>query len=134
MIVSVGVVLHLPMFWMSRTHGFFLAGMPMDAEMLLGMALIVGGIVAAGYGLLPKSALSAGAHGAVGGPPEDATLTGAHWRLMLVLSVALVIDVMKPASLGFVTPGMRVEYGIDRNTVALLPLSALIGTAVGSFV
>jgi len=50
------------------------------------------------------------------------------------LSVALIIDIMKPASLGFVTPGMRVEYGIGKATVALLPFSALMGTAVGSFV
>lgn len=132
-IVSVGVLLHLPMFWMARSSGFLLAGMPMDPGMLLGMALIVGGIVAAGYGLLPNSAPQIGAREAVG-PPEDLPLAGAHWRLMAVLSVALIIDVMKPASLGFVTPGMRIEYGIDRTTVALLPLSALIGTAVGSFV
>ena len=55
-IVSVGVILHLPMFWMARTTGFILADMPMDAGMLRGMALIVGGIVAAGYGLLPNVA------------------------------------------------------------------------------
>jgi putative MFS transporter len=53
---------------------------------------------------------------------------------MAVLAVALIIDIMKPASLGFVTPGMRVEYGVDSATVALLPLSALLGTAAGSFV
>jgi putative MFS transporter len=131
--VSLGVVLHLPMFWMAHTHGFILAGMPMDPGMLVGMALIVGGVIGAGYGLLPNSAPHVGVHESVR-PPEDAPLTAAHWRLMLVLSVALIIDVMKPASLGFVTPGMRIEYGIDRTTVALLPLSALIGTAVGSFV
>jgi len=33
-----------------------------------------------------------------------------------------------------VTPGMRVEYGLDRATVALLPLSALAGTVAGSFI
>jgi putative MFS transporter len=131
--VSVGVMLHLPMFWMAHSNGFILAGMPMDPTMLLGMALIVGGIIGAGYGLLPNSAANISLHEPVEAP-EDAPLTRAHWRLMTVLSVALIIDVMKPASLGFVTPGMRVEYGIDRTTVALLPLSALIGTAVGSFV
>src|ERR1700685_2069887 len=30
-VVSIGVVLHLPMFWMARHSGFILAGMPMDA-------------------------------------------------------------------------------------------------------
>lgn len=117
-------MLHLPMFWMAHSNGFILAGMPMDPTMLLGMALIVGGITGAGYGLLPNSAPKFSLHEPVG-PPEDAPLTRAHWRLMTVLSVALIIDVMKPASLGFVTPGMRVEYGIDRTTVALLPASSL---------
>ncbi len=131
-IVSIGVLLHLPMFWMARSNGFVIAGMPMDSGMVLGMALIVGGILAAGYGLLPDRAPVTGVLEPVG-PPEDLPLTRAHWRLIAVLSVALIIDVMKPASLGFVTPGMRVEYGIGGTTVALLPLSALIGTAVGSF-
>jgi putative MFS transporter len=132
-VVSAGVVLHLPMFWMARSTGFVLAGMPMDPGMLLGMALIVLGIGAAGYGLLPTFTPGVHVHESIA-PPEDAPLTPAHWRLMAVLAVALVIDIMKPASLGFVTPGMRVEYGVDRAMVALLPFSALIGTAVGSFV
>ena len=132
-VVSVGVALHLPMFWMARSAGFVLAGMPMDPGMLLGMGCIVGGIVAAGFGLLPKRLAAAGDYESIA-PSEDAPLTPAHWRLMAVLSVALVIDIMKPASLGFVTPGMRVEYGVGGATVALLPFSALVGTAVGSFV
>ena len=52
--VTAGVLLHLPMFWMGRDTGFRLADMPMDAAMVWGMALIVAGIVVAGYGLLPK--------------------------------------------------------------------------------
>jgi MFS transporter, putative metabolite:H+ symporter len=131
-IVATGVVLHLPMFWMARNSGFIMAGMPMDPAMLLGMALIVGGIVVAGYGLLPNRGAQIPQE--LISTPEDAPLTVAHWKLMAVLALALVIDVMKPASLGFVTPGMRTEYGIDRATVALLPFSALIGTAAGSFV
>lgn len=132
-VVSIGVILHLPMFWMARHSGFILAGMPMDGGMLLGMGLIVGGIAATAYGLLPKNSVALAGDEFLSSP-EDAALTYAHWRLMAVLAVALVIDVMKPASLGFVTPGMRVEYAVDRATVALLPFSALIGTAVGSFV
>ena len=41
---------------------------------------------------------------------------------------------MKAASLGFVTPGMRVKYGLTPRTIALLPFVALTGTTVGSFV
>ncbi len=132
-IVSAGVLLHLPMFWMGRINGFILAGMPMDQGMLWGMGLIVFGIVAAGYGLMPNAPSNVAVHDVIA-PPEDAPLSAAHWKLMAVLGVALIIDVMKPASLGFVTPGMRFEYGVDSATVALLPFSALIGTATGSFV
>lgn len=132
-IVSAGVVLHLPMFWMARNTGFILAGMPMDDGMLWGMALIVVGIAAVGYGLLPNSAPDASVDESFA-PLEDTPLSAAHWKLMGVLTVALIIDVMKPASLGFVTPGMRVEYALTSATVALLPFSALAGTAFGSFV
>jgi len=34
-VVSVGVVLHLPMFWMARNSGSNMSGMPMDGGMLL---------------------------------------------------------------------------------------------------
>ena len=134
-IVTIGVGLHMPMFLMARDMNYMLAGMPMDPGMYVGMALIVLGIVAAGYGLLPKS-FPSHSHETLAtiAPPEDAPLTRAHWMLMLVLGVALIIDIMKPASLGFVTPGMRTEYGVSKSLVALLPFSALTGTVIGSFV
>jgi putative MFS transporter len=53
---------------------------------------------------------------------------------MVVLTVALVIDVMKPASLGFVVPGMIEEYGVPKTTVAWLPFAALCGTVAGSVI
>jgi len=130
--VTAGVVLHLPMYWMGRGMGFRLAGMAIDAAMLWGMALIVGGIAVTGYGLLPRDAHHAPDPDVVVSAPEDAPLGPAHWRLMLVLTIALVIDVMKPASLGFVIPGMRVEYDVSAATVAWFPFSALCGTVVGS--
>ena len=52
---------------------------------------------------------------------------------MLVLVIALVIDVMKPASLGFTVPGMMTEYGVPRATVSFVPFFALMGTVAGSF-
>ena len=119
--MTIGVLLHLPMFWMGRADGFRLADMAMDAEMLWGMALIVAGLAVAGYGLLPKKldpAVAGPAHALAITAPEDAPLGRAHWRLMIVLTIALVIDVMKPASLGFVVPGMRAEYGVSAATVA----------------
>jgi putative MFS transporter len=136
LIITIGVGLHLPMFLMARDMGYMLAGMPMDGGMLVGMGLIMLGVLVAGYGLLPKTIMPLNREGMLVtlAPPEDAPLTGAHWRLMLVLSAALVIDIMKPASLGFVAPGMRLEYGLDRAAVALLPFSALCGTVAGSFI
>ena len=66
--------------------------------------------------------------------PEDAPLTLWHWAAGAALAVALIVDIMKVSSLGFVTPGMQVEYGISAAEVALLPLSALTGATLGSFV
>src|SRR3546814_12432864 len=53
--VTIGVLLHLPMYWMGRDMGFHLAGMPMDNGMMAGMGLIVGGIGMAAWGLLPRN-------------------------------------------------------------------------------
>lgn len=130
--VTAGVALHLPMFWMGRHNGFRLAGMPMDPGMLVGMLLIVLGIGAAAYGLLPIRPHKQVSDGAIL-PPEDAPLTQAHWIQIGLVGVALVVDVMKAATLGFVTPGMRTEYGLGSAAIAVLPVVALTGTTVGSF-
>jgi putative MFS transporter len=130
--VAIGVSLHVPMLLMGRHTGWRLAGMPMGAGMLIGMGLIVLGIVAAACGLLPRRPAQHSAHDSIL-PPEDSRLTSAHWLQILVLAVALVVDVMKAASLGFVVPGMRAEYGLAAAQVAVLPVCALLGTTIGSF-
>ena len=134
--VTFGVLMHLPMFMMGRSMHYHLVGMPMGAEMYAGMAAIVLGCMIAAYGLLPRniSAQLAASQDVVVSAPEDAPLTRAHWSLTSVLVIALIIDIMKPASLGFTIPGMSAEYGVDKATASLLPLSALIGTVVGSIV
>jgi MFS transporter, putative metabolite:H+ symporter len=136
LLVTAGVLLHLPMFLMARDSGYVLAGMRMDTGMLLGMAAIVAGVGLAAYGLLPRPADGARAAALLDviTPLENAPLTSAHWRVAGLLTIALVIDIMKPASLGFVTPGMRLEYHVSAGTVAWLPFAALAGTVVGSFV
>ncbi|MEO6218432.1 MAG: MFS transporter [Sphingomonas sp.] len=134
--VTAGVLLHLPMFLMAKDMHYHLAGMPMDTGMIVGMFLIVGGVIVAAWGLLPRNLAAQRAAGETItiSAPEDAALGWAHWRLMLVLVVALIIDVMKPASLGFTVPGMISEYGVPRATVSLVPFFALMGTVVGSMV
>jgi MFS transporter, putative metabolite:H+ symporter len=131
--VAAGVLAHLPMLYMGRTDHYHLAGMPMTAGMLWGMAAIVLGLALAAYGLLPGRRTDPSADIEEIAPPEDAPLTSRHWSVAGLLALALVIDIMKPASLGFVTPGMRAEYAIGDATVAWLPFAALAGTVAGSF-
>lgn len=132
--VTAGVLLHLPMFWMGRSVGFVLADMPMESGMIFGMYLIVAGVAVAAYGLLPSRAAQVAqtASRISVAAPEDAALSPAHWGLMAALIVALVIDVMKPASLGFVVPGMITEYHATRAQASLVPFFALVGTVSGS--
>jgi len=133
--ISLGVLLHLPMLAMAHgMHGNHLAGMPMDLPMLGGMALIFLGVPLACWGALPGKRAP---HGADAGTsyeaPDTTPLTRWHGAVLLVLTLGLVIDVMKPATLGFVLPGLKNEYGLSRATAAFLPLVALTGTTVGSF-
>ena len=132
--VTLGVALHVPMLLMAAGMGFRLSGMAMDPGMVLGMAVIVAGVALAGFGLLPAQAPAADLEGVAISPLGTAPLGAAHWRLMAVLVVALVVDVMKPASLGFVAPGMIDEYGLTRHVVAWVPFAALAGTVAGSLI
>src|SRR5204862_1017481 len=136
LLVTSGVLLHLPMFWMGRMTHFRLYGMPIGNDMIAGMAAIILGVAIAAYGLLPKniSRQLAASHDIVVTPPEDAPLSRAHWALMSVLVIALIIDIMKPASLGFTIPGMVGEYGVPKSTASLVPFFALTGTVIGSIV
>nr|WP_314446229.1 MFS transporter [uncultured Sphingomonas sp.] len=132
--ISVGVLLHLPMLVMAHRMGNHLSGMPMDAEMLVGMGLILLGVPLACWGALPPHRVQPSDAPAPGfEAPADMPLNRWHLVVLLVLTLGLIIDVMKPATLGFVLPGLRQEYGIGASTAALLPFVALTGTTVGSF-
>ena len=136
LLVTVGVLMHAPMFLMGRHNHFVLAGMPIGWAMVLGMGAIVGGCAIAAYGLLPRdiSKQITASQEIVVSPPEDARLSLAHWGLMSVLVLALVIDIMKPATLGFTLPGMMSEYQVSKATVSTFPFSALAGTVAGSII
>jgi putative MFS transporter len=135
-LVTGGVMMHAPMFLMGRHNHFVLAGMSIGWDMVLGMVAIVGGCGIAAYGLLPRNIAQqrAASQDIVVSPPEDAPLSRAHWVLMSVLVLALVIDIMKPATLGFTLPGMMSEYHVSKATVSSFPFSALSGTVVGSVI
>jgi putative MFS transporter len=135
--VAGGVLAHIPDFVAAGSMHYHMAGMPMSRLMLAGMALIVGGLALTAWGLIPAGSLARPAHhapetGVYFRTMDDASLTGAHWGLLFVLGVALVVDVMKPATLGFAVPGMRQEYGISMAQVAAFPMVALTGTTIGS--
>ena len=133
--ISAGVLLHLPMLAMAHDMGNHLAGIEMDAGMWVGMALILIGVPLAIFGALPKHRAPHGAEAGTNYEAPDSTPLGRwHAGVLLVLTLGLIIDVMKPATLGFVLPGLAREYGVSASTAALLPLVALIGTTVGSFV
>jgi putative MFS transporter len=134
--VTGGVLMHAPMFWMGRHNHFILYGMPIGWDMIAGMAAIVAGCGIAAYGLLPRDIgrQLAASQDIVVSPPEDEPLGRAHWMLMSVLVIALIIDIMKPATLGFTLPGMTSEYHVTKAAVSALPFSALTGTVLGSIV
>jgi putative MFS transporter len=142
-LITAGVLAHVPMFMMGQHTHWQMVGMPMTWEMWLGMAIIPVGLLLAGYGLMPRleqmrrtlhdasplQAVHDYFHVADGVP-----LNAEHWKLVTVLVIALAVDVMKPATLGFVMPGMSAEYAIAKPTASLLALVALTGTTVGSIV
>src|SRR5262245_169528 len=98
--IVTGVCFHLPDFFASRPMHYCMVCMPMSNLMLWGMALILTGIPMAAYGLFPVRT----------GKPvyltgdyqlhtlDNAKLGRAHWRLFVVLAIALIVDVMKPAT------------------------------------
>jgi putative MFS transporter len=134
--VSIGVLAHVPEFVGASGMGYHMANMPTSTLMVSGMALIVVGLALTTYGLVsftdlvraPVRSVEQVSFQAM----DDAKLSRAHWTLLFVLGAALVIDAMKPATLGFVVPGMKSEYGIKTTAVSMLPLVALTGTTIGS--
>ncbi|MDL4770832.1 MULTISPECIES: MFS transporter [Thermomonosporaceae] len=136
-----GVVLHLPMYLDAADMHYHMADMPMDAPMITGMALIVVGLAATTYGLVPRDLKAARQAGEVRiRGAWDARIRPAHIGLILVMTTAVTIDAMKPITLSFVAPGMGKEYGLKSALnpggdlpVALLPFFGLTGTVIGSF-
>ena len=141
-LVTAGVIAHLPMYIMGRDMHYRLAGMPMETPMKIGMAAILVGLVVSLYGLIPRNASVAAER--VGkirvSALDDAPLTAAHYGLLITMMLAVTIDIMKPTALAFVMPGMTTEYGLKGPLnpggtipVAYVSLSGIIGTVLGSF-
>jgi MFS transporter, putative metabolite:H+ symporter len=141
--VTVGVLLHFPMYYESRHMNYRMVGMSPDLPMLIGMLLIFVGLAATIYGLMPRiSEVSRGYVSRIRVRAlDDAPIKPAHVGLLLVMAAAITIDVMKPTTLAFVAPGAADEYGLKSPLnpnaaglpVALYPLSGISGTVIGSF-
>ncbi|HEX8850027.1 MAG TPA: MFS transporter [Gemmatimonadaceae bacterium] len=140
--VTVGVMLHLPMYVDARAMGYRMVGMPIDSAMTIGMVLILVGLVASVWGLVPRdhTPLRRDDRRFRVRALDEVPIRAAHVALMLVMAAAVTIDVMKPATLSFVLPGMTQEYGLKSPLhpaghvpAALLPLSGIFGTVLGSF-
>lgn len=139
--VALGVGLQLPMYINSASMGYRLVGMHMSLTMNIGMALVVAGLFTALYGLIPPS--SAREHSGYNlkiKALDDAPINWTHIGLLVVMAIAITLDVMKPTILSFVVPGVAREYGLKSPVnphgtipVALLPLSGITGTVLGSF-
>lgn len=141
--ITIGVVIHVWMFADARDMGYVLSMMPMGSLMTGAMVLILVGIAGTVWGLIPKRSEAVEertSHLRVSAL-DDAKMGKNHVAMLLVMAFAVTIDVMKPITLGFVVPGSAVEYGLKSPLtpdgtvpVALLPLTAITGTVVGSFV
>ncbi len=140
--VTAGVLLHLPMYLDAADRDYRLVGMSVDVPMIVGMVLIVVGLAATAYGLLPRrgGALAEPVAGLRIRALDDVPLSLAHVGLLLVMAVAVTIDVMKPTTLAFVVPGFAQEYDLrspvnpgGHAPAALLPLAGISGTVLGSF-
>ncbi|MEU8353907.1 MFS transporter [Streptomyces sp. NPDC048845] len=125
-----GVAQHLWMFVESASMGFHMAMMGTSGVMWAAMAAIVVGVVVSGFAVVQPP----GAGPAAAPAPAARTATAHRHRLIAILSFALMVDQMKPATLAFIQPGMRTEFHLGAAEVAWLPTVALSGTVVGSLV
>jgi MFS transporter, putative metabolite:H+ symporter len=130
--ILAGVSCHIPDFLKLRGHAH-LTGLPLTNMMLFGMFLILAGLATSAYGLFPvrKGAQDISADYQLH-TMDDVPMNWKHYGLVIVLGIALVVDVMKPATIGFALPGMRAEYGVTKEWASLFPFSAMTGTTLGS--
>ncbi|MDQ0988855.1 MFS transporter [Streptomyces sp. V3I7] len=126
-----GVVEHLWMFIDSASTHFHMSMMDMSPTIMwAAMAAIVVGVVLSGIAVVQPRTASARPAAPT---PAPATNASRH-RLITILTFALLVDQMKPATLAFIAPGLRAEYGLSAADVSWLPTVALTGTVLGSLV
>ena len=139
--VVIGVALQLPMYINASDMGYRLVGMPMSTSMSVGMGLVLVGLFASLYSFIPPAAARVQSNYILEVRAlDDAKINLTHVGLLFIMALAITLDVMKPTILSFVVPGVAREYGLKSPInphgtipVALLPLSGITGTVLGSF-
>lgn len=137
--VVAGTLGHLPMFIQAAAMDYRMVGMQMDLMMTIGMIAVIAGILVVAFSLWPKDRDKGERSVGTSSAPDlramdDMPLASVHWKLLAVLTVALIVDIMKPATLGFVIPGSAEEYGLTRAEAAWMPLGGIVGTMLGSVI
>jgi MFS transporter, putative metabolite:H+ symporter len=140
-LVTAGVILHLPMLFGAGNTHYMLVGMPWDGYMLVGMPLIIAGLGITYYALIPLPRV-ASKQASVVRAAEDTPLTQAHAGLIFALLIAIAIDTIKPFTFTFILPSVAKEYNLSTPArhlpghlaVGLFPLAGITGTVIGSFV
>ncbi|MFJ2821528.1 MFS transporter [Streptomyces toxytricini] len=134
LVTSLGILMHLQMLFDKSAHGTAPHASHDGTVMWLAMAAVVAGVVLAGVGLIPRQRRVEEDGGAEPAPLPPERRAALRTRLLVVLAFALMVDQMKPATLAFILPGARAEYGLAQAEVSLLPLGALSGTVLGSLI
>lgn len=65
---------------------------------------------------------------------QDAEWTPAHTKVCGIMLLAITIDLMKPATIGFLMPGLLTEYKMTKTQGAVLPTVAIASTTAGSII
>ncbi|HEX3959697.1 MAG TPA: hypothetical protein VHZ03_24180 [Trebonia sp.] len=129
---TAGVVLHLAMYYSARGMGYKMAGMRPDGEMLVGMALIIAGLAAALYGLLPRGSgqIRKAAAGirvrALDDAPISVVATAMHGFWSSRKTIIAFFGLLALSLFGFVIAGNSLVYNHALLTAMLVvPLSGI---------
>jgi putative MFS transporter len=138
--IVAGVALHVAEYAVkANSRGWLPPGAAMGSMEMGGMVLVTCGVISAGlfmFTFYDVAALQKAPKKIIFTPAyfdllHNANWTWAHTKICLILLLAITIDLMKPATLGFIMPGLLAEYKLTKTQGAILPTIAIAGTVKG---